>query len=167
MQESLQLSPPNQNYFDLAVVLDEAVNLLGPDDRNAVLLRSFQNQDLKTVGVALGVSEDAARMRVNRALDKLHRILVTRGVTLSATALGALLTTEAVSAVPPTLVVSISSAALAGTAINEKGLRVGALGWARGRPARNEVLDFQARHEGLLHEAMGRRQCWVWSTLRD
>ncbi len=110
-------SPPNQNHLDLAQVLDEAMNLLGADDRNAVLLRFFQNQDLKAVGVALGVSEDAARMRVNRALGKLHGILVTRGITLSAAALGALLMTEAVSAVPPTLLASISSAALAGTAI--------------------------------------------------
>ena len=117
MQESPEVSPPNQNHLDLARVLDEAMNLLGTDDRNAVLLRFFQNQDLKAVGVALGVSEDAARMRVNRALGKLHEFLVMRGITLSATALGALLTTETVSAVPPTLVASISSAALAGTAI--------------------------------------------------
>jgi len=101
----------------LARVLDEAMNLLGADDRNAVLLRFFQNQDLKAVGVALGVSEDAARMRVNRALGKLHEFLIMRGITLSATALGAVLTTETVSAVPPALVASISSAALAGTAI--------------------------------------------------
>jgi hypothetical protein len=43
--------------------------------------------------------------------------------------------------------------------LNEEELRVGALGRARGGPARNEVLDFPARHEGLLHEATGRRQC--------
>ena len=43
--------------------------------------------------------------------------------------------------------------------LNEEELRVGALGRARGRPARNEVLDFPARHGGLLHEATGRRQC--------
>jgi hypothetical protein len=43
--------------------------------------------------------------------------------------------------------------------LNEEELRVGALRRARGRPARDEVLDFPARHGGLLHEAKGRRQC--------
>src|SRR5438552_5525341 len=56
----------------VAPVLDEAITKLGTDDRTAILLRFFEQQDLRAVGVALGCTEDAARMRVTRALEKLR-----------------------------------------------------------------------------------------------
>ena len=43
--------------------------------------------------------------------------------------------------------------------LNEEELRVGALGRTGGGPARNELLDFPARHAEFLHQATGRRQC--------
>jgi len=60
------------------------------------------------VGEALGSSEDAARMRVNRALQKLEIILKQRGVTASAAALGAALMAQAVAAAPSGLAASVS-----------------------------------------------------------
>src|SRR5262249_44010308 len=69
-----------------------------------------------SVGRSLGVSEDAAQKRVSRALEKLRVLLGRRGVSLSAMSLGALLSTETLSAVPVNLAVTISSAALAHTA---------------------------------------------------
>src|ERR1041385_5818916 len=101
------------NLAHIAPILDEAINQLGDDDRTAILLRFFEQQDFRSVGQALDSNEDAARMRVNRALEKLHALLKHRGVTLSAAALGAALTTQAVTAAPAGLAVSISSAALA------------------------------------------------------
>ncbi len=89
---------------------------LGPEDRNAVLLRFFQDKDLKEVGTALGISEDAARMRVKRSLEKLHPLLVNRGVTLSVAALSTALVTDAVAAVPPGLAASIAATALTSAA---------------------------------------------------
>ena len=72
-------------------VLDEAINRLGTQDRTAILLRFFEQRDFRSVGEVLGSNEDAARMRVNRALEKLRSVLKRRGVTLSITALGAAL----------------------------------------------------------------------------
>ena len=68
------------------------------------------------MGEALGSSEDAARKRVDRALEKLHVLLKHRGATLSAAALGTALATEAVTAAPAGLAGSVAGAALASAA---------------------------------------------------
>jgi RNA polymerase sigma factor (sigma-70 family) len=52
------------NLAQLAPVLDEVVNELGKDDRAAIMLRFFEQQNFKQVGQALGSNEEAARKRV-------------------------------------------------------------------------------------------------------
>lgn len=101
------------NLALIAPVLDEAINELGAEDRDAIMLRFFEQKDFRSVGDALGSNEEAARKRVSRALDKLHGLLTRRGVVLSATALTATLTSQAVSAAPAGLAWSISTAAVA------------------------------------------------------
>ena len=104
------------NWRQLAPILDEAITQLSTEDRTAILLRFFEQHDFRSVGEALGSSEDAARMRVNRALEKLHSLLTRRGVTLSVAALGTVLTAKAVAAAPVGLAVTMSSVALASVA---------------------------------------------------
>ncbi len=101
----------------VAPILDEAINQLGAEDRTAILLRFFEQRDLRSVGEALGSSENAAQKRVARALEELRGLLKHRGVTFSAAALAAALTTEAVSAAPAALAAGITSTALANSAI--------------------------------------------------
>jgi len=109
---------PEMDFTRVAPILDEAINELGEADRTAILLRFFEQQDFRTVGEALGSGEDAARMRVNRALEKLESLLKRRGVTASSAALSIVLTANAVHAAPIGLVVTVSTAAaLAGTTI--------------------------------------------------
>jgi RNA polymerase sigma factor (sigma-70 family) len=71
----------------VAPYLDESLNQLNPADRDALVLRFLKQQDLRAVGEALGISDDAAQKRVDRALEKLHVLLKHRGATLSAAAL--------------------------------------------------------------------------------
>jgi RNA polymerase sigma factor (sigma-70 family) len=97
----------------LSPVLDEAINQLGALDRTAILLRFFEQQDLRSVGEAIGANEDAARKRVARALDKLHSFLKRRDATLSAAALGTLLAAESVKAAPAGLAGNIAGTVLA------------------------------------------------------
>jgi RNA polymerase sigma factor (sigma-70 family) len=104
------------SLMQVAPILDEAINRLGAKDRTAILLRFFEQRDFRSVGEALGSTEDAARMRVTRALEKLHSLLKHRGVTFSVAALGTVLTAEAVTAAPAGLAVTISSVALASAA---------------------------------------------------
>lgn len=71
--------------------LDDALDTLARADREAVLLRYFSRRSLGEVGQTLGVNEDAARKRVNRAVDKLRAWFARRGVeTGSATVIAAL-----------------------------------------------------------------------------
>ncbi len=107
------------DYSQIAPLLDEAINELDEADRTAILLRFFEQQDFRAVGQALGSNENAARMRVTRALEKLEVLLKRRGVTTSAASLGVVLTANAVQAAPVGLVVTISTAAaLAGATAN-------------------------------------------------
>src|SRR6266850_4482144 len=68
------------NLSQVAPVIDEAINQLNTEDRTAILLRFFEQRDLRSVGEILGSTEDAARKRVARALEKLHVLLKHRGV---------------------------------------------------------------------------------------
>lgn len=104
------------NLAQVAPILDDAINQLGSEDRAAILLRFFEQNDFCAVGEALGSNEAAARKRVDRALEKLETLLKRRGVALSATALGATLATQAVTAAPAGLALTISTVAIAGTA---------------------------------------------------
>jgi RNA polymerase sigma factor (sigma-70 family) len=109
-------SRSDDNFSQWAPLLDEAINQLNAPDRAAIMLRFFEQRDLRAVGVALGSNEDAAQKRVSRALEKLRGLLVRRGVALSGTALASLLATEAVTAAPAGLAASVSASALAGSA---------------------------------------------------
>lgn len=100
------------NLASLAPVLDEAVNQLSAEDRAAILLRFFEQHDFKSVGEVLGTNEEAARKRVDRALDKLHGLLRVRGVALSGTALAATLAAGSVAAAPAGLALTVSTVAL-------------------------------------------------------
>ena len=103
-----------ETWGRLRPILDEAVGQLPRRDREAVLLRYFEGKEFKAVGAVLGVNENAARLRVTRALDRLHRLLTRRGVTLSSSALAAILASEAVSSAPRGLALAVAKTALAG-----------------------------------------------------
>ncbi len=111
----------------VAPILDEVINQLGEEDRAAILLRFFEQRDFRAVGLALGSNEDAARMRVNRALERLQGMLKRKGVAFSTAALGSILTASAVSAAPAGLGVSIAGAAFTLAAAKGGGTTVGVL----------------------------------------
>ncbi|MEI9999883.1 MAG: TIGR03435 family protein [Verrucomicrobiota bacterium] len=99
-------------WEDLAPFLDEALARLAEADRNAVLLRFFEDRSLAEVAAALGSSEEAARKRVTRALDRLRRLLRRRGVAVPAAALLAgLLSTHGAQAAPAGLASSVTAVA--------------------------------------------------------
>jgi RNA polymerase sigma factor (sigma-70 family) len=98
-------------------MLDDALHDLADADRTAILRRFYCQQSLAEVGRALGVSEDAARKRLDRALDKLHALLARRGVTSTASALALTLAQQPIVAAPARLVQKVSNAALANVPI--------------------------------------------------
>jgi RNA polymerase sigma factor (sigma-70 family) len=100
------------NFAEICQLLDEAINHLGALDRSAIILRFFEGLDFHAVGLALGSNEDAAQKRVSRALEKLHGLLMKRGVKISAAGLALALSTQAVSAAPAGMAAGIASSVL-------------------------------------------------------
>jgi RNA polymerase sigma factor (sigma-70 family) len=105
------------DWNQVAPVLDEAIDQLAERDRTAIVLRFIERRGFAEIGAALQVSTDAARMRVERALEKLRQRLVRRGVTSTATALGFALTAHAAAPAPGAVAASVTSSAIAGTAV--------------------------------------------------
>ena len=98
-------------------VLDEALAEMDERDREAILLRFFEGRDFASVGEKLHLNDNAARMRVERALDKLHALLARRGVTSTSAALAAALSSQAVLAAPAGLVATVTGTALSGAGV--------------------------------------------------
>ena len=114
INDANESSPPEAHWQQLASVLDDALNHLGAQDRDAIVLRYLQSRDLRSIGLTIGTSEDAAQKRISRALEKLRRFLTHRGITLSGASLATVLDTGASPPVPQGLAASISAAALSG-----------------------------------------------------
>ena len=107
-------SAPETNWAEIGPLLDEAVGQLKETDRDAVLLRFFKNLSHQEVGAALGLGEDAARKRVDRALEKLREHFARRGVTASSAILTSAILENSVQAAPLGLVAQATTAALTG-----------------------------------------------------
>lgn len=112
MQSTFQESADESAWRQIAPLLDDALGKLGDRDRNAIVLRFFENKNLREVGLATGVSEDAAKMRVNRALGKLRKLFTKRGAALSITAIAGAVSANSVQAAPVGLAKTISMVAL-------------------------------------------------------
>jgi RNA polymerase sigma factor (sigma-70 family) len=124
--------PPDDDLWSaLKPILDEALSELAARDREVLLLRFFENLPLAKVGVHAGVSENAARMRVDRALGRLRKLVARRGVALTAAVLGATLSERGVAAAPAGLADKVArdsvSTAAAGVSSVLAGVKTAAL----------------------------------------
>lgn len=99
------------NLAQLAIVMDEAINDLAESDRHAITLRFFEDLDFRSIGELLGSSEDAARMRVSRAIQKMGAQLKRRGIVVSVSGLGFVLGAGLSAAAPASLAAKLSHAA--------------------------------------------------------
>ncbi len=106
------------DWTHIEPLLDEAMQALDNTDRTAVLLRYFENKSLREVGATLGTTDEAARKRVNRAVERLREFFAKRGVTVGASGLVLVISTRGVQAAPVGLAAAISTAAaLSGTTL--------------------------------------------------
>jgi RNA polymerase sigma factor (sigma-70 family) len=97
--------------------IEAAMAELNEKDRDAIALRFFEGKQLKEVGDALGLTEDAAKMRVSRALDKLRSFFVRRGITVPEALLAAALAENSIMAAPAGLAASVTAGVLEGAAV--------------------------------------------------
>lgn len=109
------------DWDKLRPVLDEAMHQLNEKDREAVLLRYFENRPFAEIGARSGLNENAARMRVERALEKLRGRLAKRGVVTTA-ALASVISANAVQGAPAALSAALTNASLAASVTGATGL---------------------------------------------
>lgn len=115
IMNELQNNDTPPDWSRIGPVLESAMHELDEKERHVILLRFFQNKSLQEVGQELNLSENAARMRVSRALDRLGEKLKQRGITATAMALGEVVSAHAVQLAPGGLAGVVSSAAMAGS----------------------------------------------------
>ena len=139
MQSILNETESSNAWLQIAPLLDTAMAQLGEKDHNAVVLRFFEGRNFKDVSAALGTSEDSAKMRVNRALEKLRKFFTKRGITLSAAVIAGAVSANSVQAAPAGLTISAvaaakGSAATASTLTLVKGA-LKLMAWAKAKTA--------------------------------
>ena len=112
MREPIHETAPEADWEKLRPTLDEVMHELKETDREAILLRYFENRPFAEVGAKLGLNENAARMRVERALEKLRSFLTKRGIT-TATALASVISANAIQIAPANLAATLTTASIA------------------------------------------------------
>jgi len=110
--QSTNEAHPEPDSPPLLPLLDEAMAKLRDKDRDALVLRYFQNKSLREVGALLSVDEAAAQKRVGRAVDKLRDIFAKRGITMTTPAMVGSISAHSVQATPAVLAKSVSAMAI-------------------------------------------------------
>src|SRR5476651_1315290 len=115
MQSTLNEAEPlhEETWNQISPQLDGAMEKLGQKDHDALVLRFFENKTFAEVGATLGASEDAAKMRVNRALEKLRKFFTKRGVSSTTAIIGGTISANSVQAAPVALAKSVTAVAIA------------------------------------------------------
>jgi RNA polymerase sigma factor (sigma-70 family) len=107
------------DWTQIEPLLDDAMAALDETDRAAILLRYFENKNLREVGASLKISDDTAQKRVSRAVERLREFFSKRKITVGASGLVVLISANAVQSAPIGLAATISAAAvLTGTAVH-------------------------------------------------
>jgi RNA polymerase sigma factor (sigma-70 family) len=107
-------------WSQLQPLLDGAIDELPEIDRAAVILRFLERRPFAEIGAALKVSEDAARVRTDRALEKLRGILARHGISSTGAALGGIMAGLPLVAAPAGLATALAleSIAAAGAGVS-------------------------------------------------
>jgi RNA polymerase sigma factor (sigma-70 family) len=111
--ESISSPADDGSWKQIAPLLDDAMGHLGESDRNAVVLRFFENKSAREVAAALMLNESTAQRRLNRAVEKLRRFFNKRGVLFPVAVLTAAISAHSVQAAPAALANSVTAVAIA------------------------------------------------------
>jgi hypothetical protein len=109
-------------WREIEPLLETAMGQLGERDHDALALRFFDDRSFKDISSALGTTEAGAKMRVNRALEKLRKFFTKRGLTLPAAAIAGAISAHSVQAAPVGLATSITAATLKGITVSNSTL---------------------------------------------
>ena len=112
MQSTMKEPATDALWQELSPLLEDAMAGLGASDRDAIVLRYFQNRNLADVGATLGIAERAAQKRVDRALEKLRKFFSKRGVESTPAIIAGVLSSNSTHTVPAALAKSVTAVAI-------------------------------------------------------
>ncbi len=115
--ESGQSADEAETWLEIEPLLEDAMGRLNEKERNAVVLRFFEGRSFQEIGTAFGGSENAAKKRVIRGLDKLRNFFARRGVNSTAEIIGGAISANSIQTAPAALAKSAAAAALAKSAV--------------------------------------------------
>jgi RNA polymerase sigma factor (sigma-70 family) len=110
--QSLGEEQESQAWLQIEPLLDSALGHLGEKDHSAIVLRFLEGRNFSDVAAAMGTTEDAAKKRVKRAVEKLRSFFAKHGLTLSAAAIVGAVSANSVQAAPIGLATSVTVAAV-------------------------------------------------------
>ena len=84
MRDMTMVDPASGSWDKLRPLLDQLLSELDESDRDVLALRFFEDRSFVEIGQLLRLTDEAARKRVGRALDRLHALLSRRGITSKA-----------------------------------------------------------------------------------
>ena len=102
--------PESEAWRQIAPLLDRAIAGLGGPEREAIVLRYFDGKSMKEIGAALDASEDAAKKRVSRGLEKLRDFFARRGIASTTALIAVAMSAHSVQAAPAGLAGTICAA---------------------------------------------------------
>lgn len=124
IQAMEQSAQHTSTWQPIEPLLHDAIASLGTKEREAILLRYFEDRSFEEVGLRLNTTESTARMRVSRAIEKLRQYLRKNGVAVPTALLSSLLAENAVQAAPASCAQAIGhmlSGVTAGTTVAVSG----------------------------------------------
>ena len=104
-------------WREIEPLLETAMGQLGTKDHDALVLRFFDHRTFRDISTALGTTEAGAKMRVNRALEKLRSFFTKRGLMFSAASIAAAISAHSVQAAPAGLATCVTVIAVNGTPV--------------------------------------------------
>jgi uncharacterized protein (TIGR03435 family) len=117
-QEALMRSSANETdpelWKQIAPVFDDALGRLSEGDRNAIILRYFQNKSAEEMARELGIEASAAQKRLTRAVERLRAFFAKAGITSTTALLSAAISTHSLQMAPVALVQAAIASAVAG-----------------------------------------------------
>jgi RNA polymerase sigma factor (sigma-70 family) len=117
MKQATTVLDDQMGLDQIPPLLDEALSRLSEVDRTAVVLRFLQGKSFAQVAAATGTTEEAARKRVARAVEKLRIVFMARGMMASVGVLMLALAAQQASAAPPTLAAAVSALPSVGASV--------------------------------------------------
>jgi RNA polymerase sigma factor (sigma-70 family) len=125
MQSTLNEADNSAVWEKLSPHLEAAMDKLNAADRALLVLRFYENKSGPETAALMGIREDTAHKRVARAIEKLRKFFVKRGVALTATAIAGAVSANSVQAAPVGLAVTVTAAAAKGAAVSASILILG------------------------------------------